>query len=165
MILRPVEFVVNNKENFTYNENSTELLNEVEADIFYLDPPYMITEAGYNSYWSMDDEHMLYYFLDMLDNNGVRFLMSNVRNSAGNLFKTSQGKLFNISTPLRSMLVNTKDMTNKMHAIMTTSLYTNIGISVSLRAFVIGFKIALIIFLIFLIIFISVCLNFNLLHL
>ena len=40
MILRPVEFFVNNKENFTYNENSTELLNEVEADIFYLDPPY-----------------------------------------------------------------------------------------------------------------------------
>jgi adenine-specific DNA-methyltransferase len=40
MILRPVEFVVNNKENYTYNENSTELLNEVEADIFYLDPPY-----------------------------------------------------------------------------------------------------------------------------
>jgi adenine-specific DNA-methyltransferase len=40
MILRPVEFVVNNKENFTYNENSTELLNQVEADIFYLDPPY-----------------------------------------------------------------------------------------------------------------------------
>jgi len=40
MILRPVEFVVNNKENFTYNKNSTELLNEVEADIFYLDPPY-----------------------------------------------------------------------------------------------------------------------------
>jgi adenine-specific DNA-methyltransferase len=40
MILRPVEFVVNNKENFVYNENSTELLNQVEADIFYLDPPY-----------------------------------------------------------------------------------------------------------------------------
>ncbi len=40
MILRPVEFVVNNKENFTYNENSTELLSKVNADIFYLDPPY-----------------------------------------------------------------------------------------------------------------------------
>ena len=40
MILRPVELVLNNKENFTYNENSTELLCEVEADIFYLDPPY-----------------------------------------------------------------------------------------------------------------------------
>jgi adenine-specific DNA-methyltransferase len=40
MILRPVEFVVNNKENFTFNKNSTELLDQVEADIFYLDPPY-----------------------------------------------------------------------------------------------------------------------------
>lgn len=40
MILRPIEFVVNNKENFAFNENSTELLNQVEADIFYLDPPY-----------------------------------------------------------------------------------------------------------------------------
>ncbi|MFN8231152.1 MAG: DNA adenine methylase [Bacteroidia bacterium] len=40
MILRPVEFVVNNKDNFAYNENSTELLNKVKADIFYLDPPY-----------------------------------------------------------------------------------------------------------------------------
>lgn len=40
MILRPIEFVVNNKENFTFNENSTKLLEQVEADIFYLDPPY-----------------------------------------------------------------------------------------------------------------------------
>ncbi|MEB3380387.1 DNA adenine methylase [Flavobacterium psychrophilum] len=40
MILRPIEFVINNKDNFVYNENSTELLNKVEADIFYLDPPY-----------------------------------------------------------------------------------------------------------------------------
>jgi len=40
MILRPIEFVVNNKKNFAYNENSTELLNQVVADVFYLDPPY-----------------------------------------------------------------------------------------------------------------------------
>lgn len=40
MILRPVEVVINNKENFTYNTNSSELLDKVEADIFYLDPPY-----------------------------------------------------------------------------------------------------------------------------
>jgi len=40
MILRPIEFVVNNKNNFAYNENSTELLNQVVADVFYLDPPY-----------------------------------------------------------------------------------------------------------------------------
>lgn len=40
MILRPIEFVVNNKQNFSFNKNSTELLNQIEADIFYLDPPY-----------------------------------------------------------------------------------------------------------------------------
>jgi adenine-specific DNA-methyltransferase len=40
MILRPVEFVLNSKENYTFNEDSTGLLNQVEADIFYLDPPY-----------------------------------------------------------------------------------------------------------------------------
>ena len=40
MILRPIEFVLNKKENFAFNKNSTELLDQVEADIFYLDPPY-----------------------------------------------------------------------------------------------------------------------------
>jgi adenine-specific DNA-methyltransferase len=40
MILRKIEFVLNDKDNFVYNEDSAELLNEVEADIFYLDPPY-----------------------------------------------------------------------------------------------------------------------------
>ncbi|MBI2259313.1 MAG: DNA adenine methylase [Flavobacteriia bacterium] len=40
LILRPVEFVTNNKENYVYNINSSELLDQVEADIFYLDPPY-----------------------------------------------------------------------------------------------------------------------------
>ncbi len=40
IILRPIEFVVNSKVNFAFNENSTELLNQVQADIFYLDPPY-----------------------------------------------------------------------------------------------------------------------------
>jgi adenine-specific DNA-methyltransferase len=40
LILRPIELIVNNKENFAYNENSTELLKLIKADIFYLDPPY-----------------------------------------------------------------------------------------------------------------------------
>lgn len=40
MYLRPIEFILNNKENFTYNINSIDLLNQVESDIFYLDPPY-----------------------------------------------------------------------------------------------------------------------------
>jgi len=52
-------------------------------DFVYLDPPYMITEAGYNAYWSNTDEFMLYSMLEMLNANGVRFVMSNVREHNG----------------------------------------------------------------------------------
>ena len=86
----------------------------------------------------------------------TRNLMKNMRNSAGNLFKTGQGKLFNIATPLRGMLINTKGVVNKMQGIMTAALYTNIGVSVSTRSFVLGIQIALIIFLIFIIFFITI---------
>lgn len=57
--------------------------NPTEYDFVYLDPPYLITEAGYNAYWSWDREVMLYSMLDMLDSNGVRFVMSNVREHNG----------------------------------------------------------------------------------
>ncbi len=40
LILRPIEFVVNKKENFSFNENSVNLIHKIKADIFYLDPPY-----------------------------------------------------------------------------------------------------------------------------
>ena len=40
LTLRPIEFVINKKENYSFNENSVNLINEVEADIYYLDPPY-----------------------------------------------------------------------------------------------------------------------------
>jgi DNA adenine methylase Dam len=57
--------------------------NPGKNDFVYLDPPYMITEAGYNAYWSNVDEFMLYSMLEMLDANGVRFVMSNVREHNG----------------------------------------------------------------------------------
>ncbi|MDI9535161.1 MAG: DNA adenine methylase [Bacteroidota bacterium] len=40
MELRPTEFIINDFDNQCFNENSVNLLGEVEADIFYLDPPY-----------------------------------------------------------------------------------------------------------------------------
>ncbi|MDR2834731.1 MAG: DNA adenine methylase [Bacteroidales bacterium] len=40
LVLRPIEIVINDKENFVFNVDSTSLLDKVEADIFYLDPPY-----------------------------------------------------------------------------------------------------------------------------
>ena len=38
--LRPVELVINKKENYSFNDNSVNLTDQIKADIFYLDPPY-----------------------------------------------------------------------------------------------------------------------------
>lgn len=40
MILRPISFVLGNKENQVFNENSVNLVEQIETDILYLDPPY-----------------------------------------------------------------------------------------------------------------------------
>jgi len=38
--LRPIETIINSKNNECFNDNSSNLLDKIEADIFYLDPPY-----------------------------------------------------------------------------------------------------------------------------
>ena len=40
LTLRPIKLLNNHKENQVYNTDSVTLLNKIEADIFYLDPPY-----------------------------------------------------------------------------------------------------------------------------
>jgi len=40
LTLRPIELVINKKNNQSFNDNSLNLINKIEADIFYLDPPY-----------------------------------------------------------------------------------------------------------------------------
>jgi len=60
--------------------------DEVEIEdggFVYLDPPYFITEGGYNLQWSRRDEERLYDFLEMLDGRGIKFMMSNVRKHNG----------------------------------------------------------------------------------
>lgn len=49
-------------------------------DFVYLDPPYVseLTEAGYNAYWTKQDEEYLYDLMDKFDSDGIRFAMSNV---------------------------------------------------------------------------------------
>lgn len=49
----------------------------------YIDPPYWITEAGYNCYWSKTDECNMYAFLDKLDSMGLKFMFSNVSEHKG----------------------------------------------------------------------------------
>lgn len=38
--LRTIKFVLNKKDNYSFNDNSLNLTNKIVADIFYLDPPY-----------------------------------------------------------------------------------------------------------------------------
>lgn len=38
--LRPIELILNKKENFSFHINSLNLADKMKADIFYLDPPY-----------------------------------------------------------------------------------------------------------------------------
>lgn len=40
LLLRPIELVINKKQNYSFNTDSVKLVNKIEADIFYLDPPY-----------------------------------------------------------------------------------------------------------------------------
>jgi DNA adenine methylase Dam len=51
-----------------------------ENDFVYCDPPYLITVASYNEFdkWTEDDENDLYNMLDKLNDNGIRFALSNV---------------------------------------------------------------------------------------
>ena len=74
-------------KNFTFtNLSYPELFKQFpvnQNDFVYLDPPYLISEAGYNAYWSKELEEGLYILLDELDSKGVRFMMSNVSKHKG----------------------------------------------------------------------------------
>jgi DNA adenine methylase Dam len=60
-----------------------ELFPPNEKDFIYLDPPYLISEAGYNAYWSKELEEGLYKLINHLDSRGIRFMMSNVSKHKG----------------------------------------------------------------------------------
>lgn len=52
-------------------------------DFVYCDPPYNITDAGYNHFWNNKEEQLLYDNLDYLNNKGIRFALSNVLEHKG----------------------------------------------------------------------------------
>lgn len=70
------------KKNITFDSfDYKEFLNRYSPgnnDLVYIDPPYLITEAGYNQYWSNNHENYLYDFIDLLNDNNIKFIMSNV---------------------------------------------------------------------------------------
>lgn len=76
-----VEFVniAKNKNIIIYNLDYNHFIKNItKNDFVYFDPPYIITEAGYNCFWNETDEKKLYENLDYLNDKGVRFALSNV---------------------------------------------------------------------------------------
>lgn len=89
-----------------------------QGDFVYLDPPYGISDAGYNTYWSEDDELALYEYLDVLNACEISFMLSNVAEHKGkinqHLDKLSKYKIielpFDYNKVSRSGLSKTKEI-------------------------------------------------------
>lgn len=69
--------------------NDIDITKYSEKTVFYFDPPYIITNATYNDGkrgfkgWDEEQEGILLNFLDKIDKNGQKFLLSNVINHNG----------------------------------------------------------------------------------
>jgi len=67
------------------NKRFSEYIGMSFTDTFiYLDPPYTNTEAGYNAYWSVEDENLLIQMLEKFIKNGTLFGISGVLNGKEN---------------------------------------------------------------------------------
>lgn len=80
---RSLKKLANFKENIHRIEFSNlhylKLTDLIKPDDFvYVDPPYLITTAEYNKFWSNDEEVALLKWLDELNDKGIKFGLSNV---------------------------------------------------------------------------------------
>lgn len=73
------KIIISNKD---FRDNS---LYENKNAMFYFDPPYLITQAPYNTLWNENDEIDLLNKLDELDKKGCKFALSNVIESNGKI--------------------------------------------------------------------------------
>lgn len=65
------------KNNIKFTSKSFDMI-DISSDkiMFYCDPPYSNTTAGYNSYWKKDDDSKLYNYLLNIDKKGSSFMLS-----------------------------------------------------------------------------------------
>lgn len=70
-------------------QNFLESFEFQEFDFVYLDPPYLISTASYNDgnrgfkNWTVEQEKLLFSVLDQLNNQNIRFALSNVTEHKG----------------------------------------------------------------------------------
>lgn len=64
--------------NHSFNEIEIDKLKS--DDLVYLDPPYLLTVVSYteNGGWTVEKEQQMYEFIDNLNNNNIKFALSNV---------------------------------------------------------------------------------------
>lgn len=76
---------LHNKNVIFFNKdfNTLKINNLNKYDLVYCDPPYLITEATYNKIWNIEKEKELLDLLDKLNDNHIRFVLSNVLESKG----------------------------------------------------------------------------------
>ncbi len=65
-----------NKINYSNKEFYEVTIDNIEDTMCYLDPPYINTEAGYNSYWSLEHEQKLENYIEFINDNGGSFCLS-----------------------------------------------------------------------------------------
>ena len=82
------------------NKNFKDLdINKLgENDFVYLDPPYLVTEATYNTGWNEETEKDLLSLCDKLNDKGVKFAISNVleHNGSKNEILINWSKKYNV---------------------------------------------------------------------
>ena len=69
-----------------------------ENDFVYLDPPYLVTEATYNTGWNEETEKDLLSLCDRLNEKGIKFAISNVleHNGSKNEILINWSKKYNV---------------------------------------------------------------------
>lgn len=59
-------------------ENFFNTIKLEKGDFVYLDPPYLISDSEYNKNWTIKEENRLLELLDKLNEQGIKFALSNV---------------------------------------------------------------------------------------
>ena len=71
-----------------FNKDYLEFMETIQFetdDFVYMDPPYLITFSEYNKLWNPDKEIQMLDLLDSLNDQGVRFAVSNVTHYKGRI--------------------------------------------------------------------------------
>jgi len=118
--------LISTKKPQWFNLDFETFINQIELthdDLIYLDPPYLITFSEYNKYWNDGTEKRLLNILNRLNDNNIRFAISNVTHYKGkvNQIFFDWSHQYN-SHPIKSNYISYHDNTNKT---FTEVLVTN----------------------------------------